>query len=154
MERAARLGVSPSWHINHIHYYGEALADEILGPDRAQRLMPMAAAAKAGLAGSLHNDSPMYPAEPFKLMATAVTRKTRNGRTIGPDQAVTPEEAFRALTINAARHMDMDDIIGSLVPGKKADLAVLSDNPLATDPDRLIKISVLNTYRGGRPAAV
>ena len=150
LERAARLGLTPSWHADHIYYYGKALRDEIIGPDRAVRLLPIAAANKCGHRSSLHNDSPMYPAEPFRLMQTAVTRKTRDGEIIGADQAITIHEALKAVTIDAAWQMFMEDKVGSLEAGKLADLAALSENPLKADPDRLDRIRVLETYRSGR----
>lgn len=153
LERAARLGLTPSWHINHIYYYGEALRDEIIGQERAKIFMPMASAQAHGLRNSLHCDSPMYPAEPFKLMRTAVTRETRNHAVIGPDQAITVEEAVKAVTINAAWQLFMEDRVGSLEEGKLADLVVLSQNPLNMDPHRLDEIRVKESYRGGRKSS-
>jgi predicted amidohydrolase YtcJ len=152
--RAAKLGLTPSWHINHIYYYGEALRDEILGPDRARIFMPMAAARKQGLINSLHNDSPMYPAEPFKLMRTAVTRETRNGAVIAADQAITVKEAIEAVTINAARQLFMENKVGSFEKGKLADLVVLSQNPFRVDPRKLHEICVVESYRGGNKAMI
>ncbi len=150
MDRAARLGLTASWHINYIHYYGEALRDDIIGPERARVSYPMGAAVGKGLINSLHNDSPMYPAEPFKLMRTAVTRKTLNGKMIGEDQAITVDDAIKALTINAAWQLFMEDKVGSLEAGKLADMVVLSENPRKADPDRLDRIEVVETYRNGR----
>jgi predicted amidohydrolase YtcJ len=150
LERAARLGITPSWHINHIYYYGEALRDEIIGPERANRLMPIASALKHGHRNSLHNDSPMYPPEPFKLLRTAVTRKTRNNSVIGADQAISVGEGIKALTINAAWQMFMEDKIGSLEIGKLADLVILSDNPLKIEPENLDKIQTIETYLEGK----
>jgi predicted amidohydrolase YtcJ len=150
-ERAASLGLTPSWHINHIYYYGEALRDEIIGPERANRLMPIGSARDSGLRSSFHNDSPMYPAEPFKLLRTAVTRKTRMGDLIGTDQAVSVDDGLKALTIDAAWQMFMEDRVGSLETGKHADLAVLSENPLKINPERLDQIRVMKTYIEGKP---
>ncbi len=150
IERAARLGVTPSWHINHIYYYGEALRDEIIGSERAEHLMQLATAKKYGHRSSLHNDSPMYPAEPLKLMRTAVTRKTRNNEIIGANQAVTIEDAIKMVTINPAWQMFMEKRIGSLEVGKLADLVVLSENPLDVEPEHLDQIQVIGTYINGR----
>ena len=150
LDRAFRLGLTPSWHLNHIYYYGEALRDEIIGPERASGLMPIGSARQSGHRNSLHNDSPMYPAEPFKLMRTAVTRKTRKGDVIGADQAVSASDAIRFLTIDAAWQMFMEEKVGSLEVGKLADLAVLSENPLRIDPDRLDQIQVIETYIEGQ----
>lgn len=149
VDRTARLGLTPSWHINYIYYYGEAMRDEIIGPERANLMHPIGAFEKRGLHNSLHNDSPMYPAEPFKLMRTAVTRKTRHGAQIGPDSAITVDEAIKTLTINGAWQLFMDDKVGSLEVGKFADMVVLSDNPRKIDPDRLDQIRVIETYRDG-----
>ena len=150
MERAARLGITPSWHVNYIYYYGEAMRDEIVGPERAAICYPTGAANRAGHRSSVHNDSPMYPAEPFKLMRTAVTRKTRKGETIGPDQTITIEDAIKAVTIYPAWQMFMEDKVGSLEAGKLADLTVVSENPLKIEPDRLDQTRVIDTYRSGR----
>jgi hypothetical protein len=147
MERAARLGLTASWHINYVYYYGEALRDEIIGPERANISYPVGAAVKAGICNSLHNDSPMYPAEPFKLMQSAVTRKTRNGQVIGEEQAIGVDEAIKALTINAAWQLFMEDKVGSLEVGKLADLVILSENPRKLNPNRLADIRILKTYR-------
>ena len=149
LARTLDLGLTVSWHINHIYYYGEALRDDIIGPERAARLMPFRSALDRGLRCSLHNDSPMYPPEPFKLIRTAVTRRTRRGSVIGPDQAVTVMDALKAVTIDAAWQLFLEDEIGSLTPGKKADLTILNENPLMVDPDRLDLIKVLETYSGG-----
>ncbi|MBW1787418.1 MAG: amidohydrolase family protein [Deltaproteobacteria bacterium] len=62
------------------------------------------------------------------------------------------EDALRAVTIDAARQLFMEDKVGSLEAGKAADLAVVSKNPLEIKPDRLDQIRVLDTYRGGRKA--
>jgi predicted amidohydrolase YtcJ len=150
MDRAARLGLTPSWHVNYIYYYGEAMRDEIIGPERAEICFPAGAAMRRGLRGSLHNDSPMYPAEPLQLMRSAVTRKTRGGEVIGEDQAIDVDAAIRALTIDAAWQLFMDDVVGSLEVGKLADLVHLSENPRQVDPDRLDQIQVIATYREGR----
>ena len=149
-ERAARLGLAPSWHINYLYYYGEALRDEIIGPDRAEFSMPMASAQKSGLRNSVHNDSPMYPAEPFKLMRSAITRKTRMGEVIGEGEGITVDDAIKAVTINPAWQLFLEDKLGSLETGKLADMVVLSENPHDVEPDRLDQIHVIETYRGGR----
>jgi predicted amidohydrolase YtcJ len=91
----------------------------------------------------------MFPADPFKLMKTAVTRRTLKGEIIGGDHAVTVDEAIRAVTIDAAYQLFLDDKVGSLEVGKLADLAVLSENPRKIEPERLDQIRVIETYREG-----
>jgi len=60
------------------------------------------------------------------------------------------EEALRIMTIDAAYALFMEDRVGSLKPGKYADLVILSDNPLTIDPDSIIDIEVLLTMVGGQ----
>jgi hypothetical protein len=79
-----------------------------------------------------------------------VTRTTAEGALYGPKQKVSIEEALRIWTIGSAYALFMEDTIGSLEVGKKADFVVLSENPLDTDPFRLKDIEVLGTAVGGK----
>ncbi len=151
IERAARLGVALSFHANHVYYYGPELRDSILGPVRAERLMPVATALKHGHRVSLHTDSPMYPPEPLRLMSSAVTRRTRTGEQLGPAEAITPGQALRAVTIDAAWQLFADGSVGSIEPGKYADFTLLERNPLEAPPEDLAAIQVIGTWLGGKP---
>jgi predicted amidohydrolase YtcJ len=149
--RAARLGVALSFHANHVYYYGAELRESILGAARARRLMPVGTAVRAGHRVSLHTDSPMYPPEPLRLMRTVVTRKTRTGEKLGAGEAITAEQALRAVTIDAAWQLFAEDSCGSIEPGKHADFTVLERNPLEAPPEELDEIAVTGTWLGGRP---
>ncbi len=155
LERAARLGVTPSFYIDHVHLYGRALKDSIVGPQRAARFMPLGWARKHGHRFSIHTDTPASPFGPFRALRGAVTRKMRTqaggqGEVLGPDQRVSIEDAIKAMTINAAWQLFAEDRIGSIEVGKLADFVVLSENPLLIDPDRLTEIEIMETYLGGR----
>jgi hypothetical protein len=91
----------------------------------------------------------MYPEEPLSLLQTAVTRKTREGEIIGPHEAVSVMEGLKALTIYPAWQLKMEKKLGSIEPGKYADLIILDRNPLKANPDSLRDIRVLNTYVNG-----
>ncbi|WOX07188.1 amidohydrolase [Microbulbifer pacificus] len=146
----ARLGISPSFHINHIYYYGDALNTALLGPERTQRTLPVKSAFELGMHPTLHSDSPMFPAEPFSLMQTAITRRSRAGTAIGEAEALTPSQALRTITINAAWQLGMEEEIGSLEVGKRADLVILDRNPLSTPAENWREIRVLETRVAGR----
>jgi hypothetical protein len=141
--------MTPSFHINHLYYYGKALRDDILGAERTARMLPVNRSRTEGLYYSLHADAPMYPEEPLSLLQTAVTRKTREGDIIGPDEAVSVMEGLKALTIYAAWQLKMEKKLGSIEPGKYADLIILDRNPLKVNPDSLRDIRVLNTFVNG-----
>jgi len=81
---------------------------------------------------------------------TAVNRVTTGGKELGPEQRITPFEAFRAITADAARQNFEEDRKGTLETGKAADLVVLSDDPPAIDPMKLRDIQILETIRDGQ----
>ncbi|WP_193163847.1 amidohydrolase [Microbulbifer hainanensis] len=147
----AELGVTPSFHINHLYYYGEALHGQLLGPARTERILPVRNAFALHMHPTLHADSPMFPAAPFSLMQTAITRRTRGGSVIGADEAITREQALRAMTINGAWQLGMEDRIGSLAPGKLADLVIVDRNPLDVPADQWREIKVERSILAGQP---
>ncbi len=147
-----RFNMTPSFHINHLYYYGEALRNDIIGPARAGRMLPAADAQKNGLVISLHADQPMYPEEPFSLLQTAVTRETREGMVIGGAHAIPVIEGLKALTIYSAWQLNMEKKIGSIEAGKYADLVVLDRNPLAVPASQLGSVRVMKTYVAGDEA--
>ncbi|MCK7599110.1 amidohydrolase [Microbulbifer sp. CAU 1566] len=146
----AALGITPSFHINHLYYYGDALQDELLGAARAEKILPLKTAFDLGMHPTLHADSPMFPAEPFSLMQTAIRRESRAGTLIGADEAITPLQALRAMTINAAWQLGMEKDIGSLEAGKFADLVIVDKNPLTTPALHWREIRVQETRIAGR----
>jgi predicted amidohydrolase YtcJ len=89
------------------------------------------------------------PLNPFLHMYFAVARKTKAGTSLGPDQALTPEEALAMHTKYAAYVTFEEDSKGTITPGKLADLAVLSDDPLKVATDQIKDIKALMTVVGG-----
>jgi len=144
------LGLSPSFHINHLYYYGSTLQEQIIGASRTGRMLPVDAAIEQGLMSTLHADQPMFPSEPFSLMHTAVNRQTRDGQTIGQQHAISVMEALRAVTINAAWQIRMEEKLGSIKVGKFADFVVVDRDPLQTPDSELRNIGVLRTIVNGQ----
>ena len=144
------IGITPSFHINHIYYYGDALASSIIGPEQAGRMMPLRDAVQRGHRLSLHNDSPMYRPDPLLAVRTAVTRLTQSGQLIGPEQAIDLQSAIKAITIDAAWQLHMDDRIGSLEVNKKADFVILEKNPFQVPKENIHSITVVGTYVDGQ----
>ena len=103
----------------------------------------------SGVHATIHSDAPVTPLNPLFTAWCAVNRQTMSGRTLGDAQRVSVMEALHAITLGAAYTMHMDSEIGSIETGKRADFAVLGDNPLAVDPTALKDIPVLGTILGG-----
>jgi len=132
LDRMARLGISVTLFSAHVYYGGDKHRDVFLGPERAARIDPARSALDRGLRITIHNDAPVTPTRPLHLMWCAVERQTSSGRTLGEAQRITPEEALRAHTIDAAWQVFQEGERGSIEPGKRADLAILSEDPLTT----------------------
>ena len=147
--QAQKLGLTLSFFMDHVYYYGEQLP-QIVGPDRAARFMPLGSAFAVGHRASIHTDNPATPVDPFRVISTAVTRKTKDrGNILGPTERVTINDALKAVTINAAWQLFEDDQRGSITVGKAADFVLLSHNPLRIQPENIKNISALCTWIDG-----
>ncbi len=150
LDRMKRLGVEPTFLPDLLYLYGAAYRDQILGRERAESILPMGACVKAGIRFSLHTDAPVSPAGPLRLVQIAVTRRCEiDNSVIGAGQAISVDEALRAITIHAARQIGLENTIGTLEPGKQADLTILEGDPFKGDPDKISAIKVSETWVAG-----
>ncbi len=148
--RMKALNVQPSFLMNHVRFYGAAYRDQIFGPERAAFMDPAGACVKAGLPFTLHTDGPCSPPGPLALISTAVTRRCIiDNSVVGPDQALSLDDAIRAVTIDAARQLGQGDRLGSLERGKEADFTILESDPYAVSPDAIADIKVSETWVAG-----
>ncbi|MBL7006908.1 MAG: amidohydrolase [Spirochaetia bacterium] len=126
LKKMAALGINASFFSPHIKFWGDFHYDRFLGPDRANRISPLAEALHAGIRFGIHSDAPVTPLKPLVGMECAVNRLTETGRVLGEDQRITPEQALRAYTLDAAYIGFEEHEKGSISPGKLADITVLS----------------------------
>jgi predicted amidohydrolase YtcJ len=157
VRRARELGVcvdtQPAWYYKD----GDALL-EPLGTEWMSRFIGVADWLRGGVNVTLNSDhmqgidpnTSLNPYNPFLTLGTAVTRKTEGGQVIGPEQKVSREDALRMMTINAAFQGFDEARKGSIEVGKLGDLAILSDDYLTCDPDRIKDIRVVATIVGGK----
>ena len=104
-----------------------------------------------GVTVAASSDFPCAPLEPLTGIYAVTTRKTRLGEgPIVPEEALTPMEALKMYTLNAAYAMNREHEVGSIETGKRADLAVLSHDPTSVNPDFIREISVEQTYVDGQ----
>jgi len=152
LARMAKLGLSPSFLMNHVYYWGAAFRDTILGAERTNRLDRVASAYAAGMRPSLHSDYNVSKIQPLLSARTAVLRATQaDGAVLNATECATAQQALDAITRNAAWQIHADDR-GSLEVGKRADFAVASANPWSTDPSTWADITFTETYIDGTPA--
>lgn len=147
IQRMAQLGVTPSFFSSHTYYWGDRHAAIFMGPERAANMSPAGWALDAGIRYSAHADTPVTPMLPLQVVWSQVNRITTGGAVLGRHQRVAPMAALRAVTIDAAWQVFMDDSVGSLEPGKLADMVVLSGSPLESLDVR--ELLVERTFIGG-----
>lgn len=147
--RAQELGVLCSFFINHITHWGAPIEDALFGPERAAHYMPAGTAVESGMRISLHADTPMTDPSCLELMKAATTRLAGDGRCLGESERLDSLSALKAVTIDAAYQIGMEDKLGSIAPGKHADLVILARNPLETPHLELADIAIAATYLAG-----
>lgn len=148
--RCAELGVCTNIFANHIWYFGDQHAALTIGEDRARRMDAVRTALDEEVRAAIHSDAPVTPMGPLFTAWCAVNRQTMTGRTLGEAQRITVPEALRLITLGAAYTLKMDDEIGSIEVGKRADFAVLGDDPLAVPPETLGDVPVRGTVLAGK----
>ena len=148
IERIARLGAITVNQTNYLHDSGEEFLARL--GERAQGLLPLRDELAAGIAVVLSSDSDVTSYRPLDTIRSAIERRTRAGSPIGAAQALTLEEALRAHTITAAYALRMEDRIGSIEPGKLADLVVVDGDLTAARPEEIAAMDVWLTVLDGR----
>lgn len=150
VRRMARLGVIT---VNQPRYLFDS-GDEFLKSldRRAHGLQPLRAELEAGVTVVLSSDSDVATFRPLEVIASAIDRRTRSGAPIGIDQALTLEEALFAYTVDAAFALRLEDRLGSLAPGRAADIVVIDGDLGSTPAEALSELGIWKTFLGGWPA--
>jgi predicted amidohydrolase YtcJ len=152
LDAMSELGITPSFFVGHVFYWGDRHRDIFLGPERAARISPLASALKRGVRFTIHNDTPVTPVDPLLLVWCSVNRVTKAGQPLGPQQRIGAFEALRAVTVDAAWQNFEEGTKGSIAAGKAADFVILAENPLTVEPMRLKDIAVIETIVDGQTA--
>ena len=152
IDRMAKMGISPSFLIGHVFYWGQAMRDKVFGHTKANLLDRTGACEAKGIRWTLHSDEPVSEMGPLRCIENAVTRKMwkEPGTILAPEECISVDAALRAVTRDAAWQCHSDHEVGTLEPGKFADLVMLESDPRAVEPDSISDIQVLETWMGGR----
>ena len=149
LDQYVKLGIIPSFFTNHAFFWGDVHVKN-LGKQRAYFLSPMKTAKAKGLHMTNHSDAAVTPPYPLFTVWSAVNRVSRSGQVIGPDERISPMDALKAITLDAAYQYFEENKKGSLEPGKFADLVILAANPTKIDSMKIKDIQVLETVKEGK----
>lgn len=148
IQRMAAAGIRPVNQTQHYFNWGEGVEQAIGTP--GERFNPLGEFEAAGVPFTISSDAPVAEPIPLEAIQTAVTRITRRGHKLGPDDLrVSARAALRGHTIEGAVSLGREDDLGSLEVGKHADFAVLGGDPLAVEASAISQIPVLETWVGG-----
>lgn len=149
LKQFAELKLIPALFTDHTFFFGDTHIKN-RGLQQASFISPMRAARDLGLRPTNHTDAFVVPIDQLMTVWTAVNRPLRSGGTLGADQRITPYEALQMITIDAAHQYFEEDSKGSIKPGKRADLVILSADPLKVDPMTIKDIKVVETIKDGK----
>lgn len=143
------LDMFPSLFPMHTFYWGDWHRDRTVGPVNAENISPTGWVRERGMMFSSHHDAPVAFPDSMRILDATVTRRTRSGDILGPDQRVDVMTALKAMTIWPAYQHFEEAGKGSIEVGKTADLVVLSKDPTAVDPETLDSLKVVETIKEG-----
>ncbi len=135
---------------NHHFYWGDQHYTTTVGPERARRMNACATALAAGVPLAIHSDAPVTPLGPLFTAWCAVNRRTASGRQLGKRECISVDDALRTITLGAAYTLKLDGEVGSIECGKRADFAVLEDDPVAAGAQGLKDVRIWGVVQGGR----
>lgn len=147
-ERLVRLGAIPVGQPPFLFNIGDSFWSN-LGADRIRWTYPFRTWLDKGMPAPGSSDRPVVLGAPLLGIWACVNRKTEGGRVLAGEERITPEEAIRMYTLNAAYASFEEKIKGSIEPGKLADLVVLDADPCEVPVDEIRNIRVEMTIVGG-----
>lgn len=149
MDAFKRLEVIPSLFPMHTFYWGDWHRDHTVGPALADNISPTGWAVKRGMIFTSHHDAPVAFPDSMRVLDATVTRRSRSGDIIGPDQRVDVITALKSMTIWPAYQHFEETSKGSIEVGKLADFVILTEDPTAIDPETIDQIRIAETIKEG-----
>lgn len=131
-------------------YARSELQAPLVGAERSYTAARFKTLVDAGVPVSMHSDTPVGAPRPLEWVWIAVNRFGQSGKVRGPAERVTPQQAFRMVTIDAAYTLGVEDKLGSIEPGKFADFTVLESDPFSVPVEKIRDVQVWGTVLGGK----
>jgi predicted amidohydrolase YtcJ len=143
------LEIVPSLFPMHTFYWGDWHREHTVGPVLADNISPTGWVLRRGMKFTSHHDAPVAFPNSMRVLDATVTRRSRSGDIIGPEQRVDVMTALKAMTIWPAWQHFEEDAKGSIEVGKLADFVILDRDPTTVDPETLDQIKVTETIKEG-----
>ncbi len=147
IRRIKELNVVPVPQPIFFYDFGDAFLRDYA--DHTHYIFPCRSLMENGIRVAASSDCPVASLDPILGMYEAMTRVTRSGQIVAPEECVTLDQAISMYTINGAYASFEESIKGSLEPGKLADLTVLSGPIVGLSPNELKELKVKMTVVGG-----
>lgn len=148
LDEVRALSVIPSFFVAHVYHWGDTHIKNF-GADRAKLISPAGSALHQNICFTFHQDTPVLEPDMLETIWCAATRRTKAGVLLGENERIPVYEALRAVTANAAYQYFEENEKGSIAVGKRADLVVLDQDPLAVPPEDLRGVRVVETIKDG-----
>jgi len=148
--RMKARGILPVPQPVFIYEFGDLYVRN-LGPERSERAYPMRTWLAEGHHPSASSDCPVSTVDPFVNLFAMLTRRTNRGTVMGQEERLTAEEAVHCSTWCGAYSQFAEDRRGTLEAGMQADIAVLSQDIFAIEPEAVLTTRADLTLRDGAP---
>ncbi|MFG3367507.1 amidohydrolase [Streptomyces sp. NPDC048156] len=131
----------------------DELTIPFLGPERSAWQYPFGDLQRSGATLAAGSDWPVSSPDPIEAIHVAVNRVLPDAapgtEVFLPGQRIGLDAALTAYTAGSAYVNHLDDVTGSITPGRLADLAVLDRDPFAGPTEEIGTTRVLETFVGG-----
>lgn len=148
LQGLAEAGLTAVVQPTFLHAFGDDYS-AIMGPERSGWMYRGRAFLDHGVTVAGSSDRPVADGAPLRAIQFMVERASSGGLPVGPDEAVTVDEALAAYTTGSAYACRIDDVAGRLAAGTLADLVVLGADPREVAPSAIADIPVQATVLGG-----
>ncbi len=138
-------------------WYPSPITDSIIAAmgERGRHYWPFKDLLDAGVEVVAGTDWPAVVPDmnPWPGIEAMVTRRNPDGSrtdSLWPEQAISLQQAIQIYTVNGAKTLDLEDVTGTLVAGKLADVIILSQNIFAINPDQIGDTLIEKTFFQGQ----
>lgn len=148
LQHMKELNLLAASSVGFLYHIGDNYCNK-LGKERMENSFPHRSFKEFGIVAPGNSDLPVNDANPWLGIYGAVTRQTASGQVLGENQRISIWEALKAYTTEAAYSSFEEESLGIIKAGAKADVMILSDNPLDIEVEKLGDMKVLQTFLDG-----